>query len=591
MQPLLRGQFLIALIAALGAFASVAIPPFASAGPGHDHGPSKSTIVSPTSPRIVAESETFEFVGILKDEALTIYLDRRADTSPVTDAKIELMFDGESRHAEPQPDGSYSFSSPTLGKEGEHEFIITIVHSDTSDLLIGTLQTKKDDHAHGADLPGHDRTVNHNVDSKTIEKTMPEFLLAALRMTRLSPADLERKVSNGAVLAGLGLMLGIVFGGLVRGRTGMTIGLSGLVVVLGCGIAFAGPGHDHSQDHGSKGRETNGDTPRRLGDGSIFLPKPTQRLLEIRTRVLRPQTSRRTRTLIGRVIADPNRSGLVQSTIGGRIRPTEQGLAVLGQTVKSGETLAFVEPAFAPIDASDVRQTAGDLEQRIALVEAKINRQKRLVARNVTSRANLEDLEIELAGLKARRKVLSESRIQTEPLKAPIDGLIAGVNVAAGQVVETAATLFHIVDPSRLWIEAISHDPDLIVEGAGVEAHLTTGEKFRLEFVGRSRELRNQAVRFQFRITTPSDALHIGSPTKVLVETGTPVTGLIVPRAAITQAPNGQMVVFKRRGPESYEPKAVRFESIDVDRVRLTGGLDDGDQVIVRGAALVNQIR
>lgn len=587
MHPLLRGHYVTAILAVLAALSALTIPATAVAGPGHDHGPSETSTVGPASPRLVAESETFELVGILKKETLTIYLDRRQDTSPVADARIDLDIDGEAGQAVPQPDGSYTFTSPAFAKEGEHEVIVSITHGSTSDLLIGALQIEKHGHDEHDDEYGHAHAVHHEKDGKFIENSMPKPLLAALRKADLSPAELERKLSSGAVLSGLGLMFGILIGAFVRGRTGITVGLAGLVFVLSYGIAFAGPGHDH----GGGEVKTQGDAPRRLEDGSVFLPKPTQRLLEIRTRILAPETTRATRILIGRVIADPNRTGLVQSTIGGRVRPTEKGLPTLGQRVEAGEILAFVEPAFAPIDASDVRQTAGDLEQRIALIRAKINRQKRLVARNVTSRANLEDLEIELAGLKARRKVLSESRVQREPLKAPVDGVIAGVNVAAGQVVGTADTLFHIVDPTRLWIEAISYDPNLVVDGAGVEARLPTGEKFALEFVGRSRELTQQAVRFQFKINAPSDALHIGSPTKVLVETGAPIDGLILPRAAITQAPNGQMVVFMRLGPESYEPKAIRFESIDVDRVRLTGGLNKGDQVIVRGAALVNQIR
>jgi len=126
--------------------------------------------------------------------------------------------------------------------------------------------------------------------------------------------------------------------------------------VIGAGVALAGPGHDHGE---AGATAAQGDAPRRLPDGELFLPKPTQRLLNIRTRVLKPEIALSTDRLIGRVIADPNRSGLVQSTIGGRIRATDDGLPILGQRVKKGQILAFVEPAFAPIDVSDVRQTKG----------------------------------------------------------------------------------------------------------------------------------------------------------------------------------------------------------------------------------------
>lgn len=437
---------------------------------------------------------------------------------------------------------------------------------------------------------GHEHADHHASDGKAVETALPSPVLEALTRAGLTPADIERKLSNPAFLAALAMTFGILLGALVRGKTAIAIGVVGLVAVFGAGAAWAGPGHDHGDDHGGAA-SANGGAPRRMADGAVFLPKPTQRLLNIRTRVLLPETARASARLIGRVIADPNRAGLVQSTIAGRIRPTEDGFPTLGQKVEAGQILAHVEPAFAPIDASDVRQTAGDLRQKITLIQARIRRQQRLVDRDVAGRANLEDLTIELEGLQARYAELKSDRSRPEVLKAPVSGVIAEVRAVSGQVVDSGETLFHVLDPGSLWVEAISYDPGLAVQENGVTAVSEDGESYGLTFVGRSRALQQQAVRLQFRIDKPSETLHIGSPLKVLVETGSPVEGLILPRAAIAQAANGQMVAFKRLSPERYEPKAIRFETVDVDRVHVTGGLSPGDQVVVRGAPLVNQIR
>ncbi len=112
-----------------------------------------------------------------------------------------------------------------------------------------------------------------------------------------------------------------------------------------------------------------------------------------------------------------------------------------------------------------------------------------------------------------------------------------------------------------------------------------------MSFVGRSRALQQQATILQFRITAPPDSLNIATPVKVLIETGRTASGLIIPKNAVAQAPNGQMVVFKRLEPERYQPTAVRFEDIDGERVHVIGGLAPGDRIIVRNAPLVNQIR
>ncbi len=583
----LAGALMLAILATL--------PTSAVAGPGHDHGPEPAAATSPASPRIVAVSEAYELVGILKNGKLAIYLDRLADTTPITDAKIELSIDGDTRLAEAQPDGTYLFVSPILAKHGDKEVIATIEHDGRSDLLIGTLKgTNGHDTASGVSFD-HDHADHHQNDKRpeangdgqkrpAVSGPMGEMA----RKAGLDPASAARIFDNAPLMAGIGLAFGILIGALVRGRAGLMIGIVGLVAVLGAGAAWAGPGHDHGEGGGSA---AFGDAPRRLPDGELFLPKPTQRLLAIRTRILATETARSADRLIGRVIADPNRSGRVQSTIGGRIQVVGEGLPILGQPVKKGQVLAYVEPAFAPIDASDVRQTAGDLAQRIAVLDARIARQMRLVDKGVVNAASLEDLEIERAGLDARRQQLAKSRSEPEALVAPVDGIIAEVRVVAGQVVTTSDTLFNILDPASLWVEAISFDPRIDPTGTKARARTSDGELFALAYVGRSRALQQQATVLHFRLETPSDALNIGSPVKVLIEKGEPVTGLILPRSAIAQAPNGQTVAFKRLEPERYMPVAIRTTDLDGERVIATAGLKPGEQIIVEGAPLVNQIR
>lgn len=594
-----RARNALCLFACIAIFGFVA--GYAAAGPGHDHGHSHGEAspakARPASPRISAISDRYEFVGILKAGALAIYLDRLDDTSPVVDASIELTIDGEVGKAELRTDGSYTLRSPTLVTPGEKEVIVTVTQGANSDLLIGTLNVVDAGHSHGDDGLGHDHSVHHVGEG---EETSPlaNQLTELFGLVGLPAEPIMRKVLNPPVLAGLGLVAGLLLGVFFTGRKGVVAALACLVVVVGAGTvwatpAHAGPGHDHGHDHGGGGGSAgvNGDAPQRLVDGSVFVPKPTQRLLEIRTRILAPETVRTTSRLIGRVVSDPNRSGLVQSTIGGRVKPPKGGLPVLGQRVKAGDVLAFIEPAFAAIDASDVRQTAGELEQQMALIVARIARQERLVAKNVASRANLEDLQIELKGLEARRASLSQSQRQAETLVSPVDGIVADVRMAAGQVIATTDILVHVLDPTSLWVEAVTFETGFPVADAAARAKTVGGAFFDLKFIGRSRALQQLSTTLQFRIDKPNDNLSVGAPVKVLLESGDPIEGLIVPRAAIAQAPNGQSVVFKRLEPERYEPVAVRLEDIDGQRVRIIAGLEAGAQIIVHNAPLVNQIR
>ena len=57
------------------------------------------------------------------------------------------------------------------------------------------------------------------------------------------------------------------------------------------------------------------DQPRRQPDGSVFVPKPTQRLLGVRAAIADRADAPVALQLVGQVIADPNASGRVQAPL------------------------------------------------------------------------------------------------------------------------------------------------------------------------------------------------------------------------------------------------------------------------------------
>ena len=554
------------------------------AGPGHDHDHGSSAPAQskgPVNPRVIMTSDAYELVGIFKEHKLVLYLDRRADNAPVTNATLALTVNDKTVNAEPREDGSYLFQDPVLEGHEKFEIVAAVTGTEFDDLLVGTLDVTEIHAPKGGDAFDHDHAIHHVDDGKPGTQTIWQKL-----RNRLASQPLLIFVA-GAVLGGL-----LSF--LLRSKVAVSVFVlcSGLSF-FAAGSAEAGPGHDHGHDHGAAAHgdhNKTADLPGRMADGVLFIPKPTQRLLEIRTQVLKPRTVRRTKRLIGSVIADPNRNGLVQSTIRGRIQPPPGGLPVLGQHVAKGQTLALVEPAFEPIDASDVRQTAGDLEQRMAVTKARLARRRQLVDKKVASRATLQDLEIELEGLKARRKQLDESRSRPEALHAPVSGVVADVRVVAGQVVSSADTLYQIVDPESFWVEAIAFDPKLS-SAASAKALTADDVPLDLKFVGRSRTLQQQASVLQYRIQDPPMSLSIGAPLTVSVETGEPVTGIIVPTNAVAETTNGQRVAYVRQAPEQYREVPVRTEVLDGHHLLILAGLQAGDQIIVRGTVLVSQFR
>lgn len=529
---------------------------------GHDHGEAARSATSPASPRVVATSEQYQLVGIVEGEVLVIYLDRFSDNAPVTSAALEVTIDDASAKAELQKNGTYEIVSSHLKQAGSHEILVSVMDGANTDLLVGSLGIPTSIR----ETAGFDHT-----------------LWAHLEAHLAHPVKMIGWASGGV----LGL-IGIALLPNVRRRGLGAVALMLAFVIIGSTATLAHEGHDHGPPAAGG---TNGNAPQRQPDGSIFLPKPTQRLLEVRTRILEPETTTRSIRFSGRIVANPNRSGVVQSTIQGRFIPPPEGVALIGAVVKAGDVLGSVAPSFISKDASDMTQTLGELDQQIALVRTKLARQESLLRSNVVAQAVVDEIRIQLDGYLKRRQELLAARVQPEELRAPVDGVITAVRVVAGQVVSQSDALFTIVDPKRLMVEALVFDQ---VNGAEIYGAISvTGDNVtsRLRFVGRSRSLQQQYSVLSFEVVDPDSALNVGTPVTITARSGAPVTGIVLPRAAIAQAPNGQMVVFHHKEPEIFEPKPIRFEPFDAGTVLVHAGVQRGDKIVTQGAQLVNQVR
>jgi len=547
-----------ALALTLGALLSGSGPAFAHEG--RDHGEQASTAQRPASPRVVATSEKYQFVGIVEGEVLVIYLDRTEDNSPVAGADIEVSLDGKPFKAEPQAKtATYELTAPVLRTAGSYEVLVTLAEGNTQDLLVGTL----------------------TIPASRSGSATPQSGVRKL-LTELLPA--RRHAIAGA---GVFLLVAALGGALLTGRKALIVPATIVGLILTSALAWAHEGHDHGTDISASA----GNSPHRRPDGSLFIPKPTQRLLEVRTKIANSERRTRTARFNGRIIPNPNRSGVVQSTVQGRYQPPEGGVPALGTRVKADDLLGRIAPAFQSIDSSDMAQTLGTLDQEIALNRRKLERQEQLLAKNVVAKATVEDIRIQLEGLEKRRRDLLSARLRPEDLRAPVDGVIATARVVAGQVVAPSDQLFQIIDPASLMVEALVFDqidPTAVEEAT---ATLSTGASIKLKFLGRSRALQNQYSVLQFQIVESGAPLDAGAPVTVTAPTNQAVTGIVMPRSALAQAPSGQTVVFSHIEPEVFLPRPVRFDDLDADNVVVTAGISIGERIVVRNASLLNQVR
>lgn len=546
-----------AAFASLTLIAALAWRP-ALAHDGHDHGAPLPPVSSTIAPRADASSTDFEIVAIARGSNLSIFLDTFRDNQPVDGAVIEI--DAPSGILTPKSDGAgaYVVSAPFLAKPGTYDLAITVSANGIIDVLTTTLKIP----AQISEVKGQSLPIG--INPAVAEEMRPD----------------AGSVGYSTVIA---VALGFVAGALVTLFIRRRRGVAGLVVLALLPAVL--PSDTWAAEPASTFAAR--DVSQRFPDGALFVPKPTQRILGLRTTLTEAKPHRRALELPGRIIADPNASGLVQASAGGRLSPPPGGFKPLGTPVKTGDTLAFVRPPLPSADATAQQQQARELDQQISIVSRKVERLRTI--QQVIAKSQLEDTELELKGLHTRRANLDRVQREPEALVSPVDGVIASSNAVAGQMAEPNSIIFQIVDPARLWVEALSFEPE--ATSGAAQGLFTGGRKVELAYVGSGLADRNQSIPIHFAIKGDAAGLRAGQFLTVLATTTEERIGIAVPRESILRGANGQSIVYEHSNAERFVPREVRIEQLDAERVLIIAGIEPGKRIVTQGSELLNQIR
>jgi RND family efflux transporter MFP subunit len=331
------------------------------------------------------------------------------------------------------------------------------------------------------------------------------------------------------------------------------------------------------------------DAPRREADGGVRMPQAAQKQLGLRTQAVQAGQWPQAIELPARVVMDPNAGGRVQAALAGRVVAGPRGLPTLGQAVKQGQVLAHVEPTTGSLEQASL--LAQQAEWRAALQVAERRHARLQVLADTVARKDIEAAAAEVDGLRARLAAAQQGLSRRDALRAPVSGVIASAHVVAGQVVQAGDTLYEVVDPRRPFIEALLRDPALAPQIGSAE--LVWGERsVPLKLVGAARSLREQALPVTFRGEAQSlDGMALGQVVKVVAQTRQAQPGIALPRSALVKGAGNQDIAWVQTAPDRFEPRWVTHAPLDGTRVRVTSGLKAGEQVLVHGASLVNQVR
>ena len=365
----------------LAAFLALAAAWPAAAHEGHIHADEAApiAIMPSTGPQIESSGSVFELVATARGHELTIYLDRADTNVPVDGATIEITTDGKPPvAAKPIGAGTYEAEATWLDEPGAKPLVFTVMAGEEADLLNGVLQ------------------VSQPVAASAEQHSLMELLAQPVSWLLIA----------GGVIAGL--VVALILRPASRGTTALLF-VAGALVFAIPPPAEAHEGHDHAEETPAAAMAM-GNVPRRQPDGSVFVPKATQRLLEVRTKPVREETAPRTFEAIGTVIADPSAFGRVQAPMDGLVELGDHGLPYVGQRVQAGQVLARLSPTIPVADLGTMQQLRAEVAGKLKVAEQKLSRLSRIST--VVAQSDIEDTRAELEALREQRRVLEEKDIE-----------------------------------------------------------------------------------------------------------------------------------------------------------------------------------
>ena len=510
-------------------------------------------------------SERYEAVVESHGDHIDIWLDRYDSNEPVTGARVGVTLgDAAEVIAKEESPGQYMAPITPLAPGAAAALAISIQAPSGDDLLGGTLSD-----ATPPPAPWSGRLLHALQDGW-------RWLLAALLAVGGAVLVLRRRRArrqDRVVLTLVGVSL-------------LAATISGYRAP-----AFAHEGHDHAEEPAAPVlAAATGHRPARLADGSVFVPKPSQRLLGLRTVVVQEGDASRTLRLAGELVGDPRSSAVLQTLQGGRVAGEGGAWPTLGARVRRGQVLLRLTPSGSGSERAATAAEAARVEAELAQARADLARLEGLAG--VVSRAEVETQRSRVTSLAAQRAALrAPLSAGSESIVAPIDGVIASIDARPGAVVAPGETLLTVIDPSRMSVEALAFEP--VVAGSVTRASLALRDGTALEarLAGVGAQARGGAVPVRLDLVSVAPGLVAGQPVTVFLERTATVRGLVLPSEAVIRTPNGERVVFEKVSAERFVPRPVRIEQVSADRVVVLAGLAAQARVVVRGAHLVGQIR
>jgi RND family efflux transporter MFP subunit len=275
----------------------------------------------------------------------------------------------------------------------------------------------------------------------------------------------------------------------------------------------------------------------------------------------------------------------------------------LGDFVRQGQVIARLDAVDAQKQAASTQAGLDAADHRLAFAKQQLDRDQAQFAQNLIAANQLEQTQDTYAAALAGREqsaaqlVVARNTLQYNSLVADHDGWITSENADTGQVVAAGQAVYGLawMGDTDVTLDAAAGDLGRIAIGeiASVTFPALPGRRFeaRVREVAPAADPQSRTYRVKLTLTAPGAAVRFGMTGDAILSSmaghAAEVPTFNVPATAIFHLGKNPAVWVIRPNDSTLELRPVTVSRYGERSTIVTGGLKDGDDVVLAGVHTV----
>ena len=278
----------------------------------------------------------------------------------------------------------------------------------------------------------------------------------------------------------------------------------------------------------------------------------------------------------------------------------------IGDTVKKGELVAQLDPIDAQRQAASAKATLDAAEHRLLFAKQQLDRDSAQSEQNLIAANQLEQTQDAYSAAQAGREqaaaqwVVARNNLEYNTLIADHDGVITSENADTGQVVSAGQAVYGLAWSGDIDVTLDAAASDLgriaVSQAAGVTFPALPGRRFaaRVREITPAADPQSRTYRVKLTLTQPGQVVRLGmtgdatlSPVAVAGAGADTEVSFTLPTTAIFHQGNAPAVWVINPGAATLELRPVTVRSYSDHSTTISGGLKDGESVVLAGVHTV----